>query len=93
MIKTFADRSTHTLYATGKSRRLPAELAARARRKLAYSDLVTTIDDLKVPPSNCLHPLKGKRKGFCSIAINDQWRICFRFLSGNAYDVEILDYH
>jgi toxin HigB-1 len=93
MIKTFADRHTHELYATGKSKRFPADIARRAARKLEYVDLATQIDDLKVPPGNRLHALEGDRKGQYSISINDQWRICFRFVDGDAFDVEICDYH
>jgi len=93
MIKTFADRHTRELYATGKSKRYPPQIAARAMRKLEYVDLATCIDDLKVPPSNRLHRLERNRKGQYSIAINDQWRICFRFVDGDAYDVEVTDYH
>lgn len=93
MIKTFADRHTQELYATGKSKRFPADIAKRAARKLEYVDLATQLDDLKVPPGNRLHTLEGKRKGQHSISINDQWRICFRFADGDAYDVEICDYH
>jgi proteic killer suppression protein len=93
MIKTFADRYTQDFYTTGKSKRFPSDLARRTKRKLEYIDLALTIDDLKVPPSNRLHELRGNRKGFFSIAVNDQWRICFRFIAGNAYDVQIIDYH
>ena len=93
MIKTFADKQTQLLYTTGNSKRLPADLRARAVRRLEYIDLATTIDDLKVPPSNRLHLLKGDRLGQHAIAINDQWRICFRWQDGDAFDVEITDYH
>ena len=62
-------------------------------RKLEYVDLATSLDDLKVPPGNRLHALKDDRKGQHAIAVNDQWRICFRFVDGDAYDVEICDYH
>ncbi len=64
-------------------------------RKLEYIDLATGLDDLKVPPSNRLHELEleRERKGQYSIAVNDQWRICFRFVDGDAYDVELTDYH
>lgn len=93
MIKTFTDRHTQELYATGKSKRFPADIAKRAARKLEYVDLATQLDDLKVPPGNRLHALDGNRKGQHSISINDQWRICFRFADGDAYDVEICDYH
>ena len=93
MIKTFADRETQRLYATGQSRRLPADLIRRAVRRLEYIDLAHRLEDLRVPPSNRLHRLKGDRKGQYAISINDQWRICFRFADGDAYDVEITDYH
>ena len=93
MIKTFADRQTQELFATGRSRRLPPPIARRARRKLEYVDLAARLDDLRVPPGNRLHKLGGDRMGQHAIAINDQWRICFRFVDGDAYDVEITDYH
>jgi toxin HigB-1 len=93
MIKTFADRHTQEMYSTGKSKRFPADIAKRAARKLEYVDLATQLDDLKVPPGNRLHALEGNRKGQHSISINDQWRICFRFADGDAYDVVICDYH
>jgi len=93
MIKTFADRHTRELYATGKSKRLPPDLTNRAVRKLEYLDLATRLDDLRVPRGNRLHPLSTDRKGQYSISINDQWRICFRFVDGDAFDVEICDYH
>ena len=93
MIKTFADRRTQELYVRGKAKRLPAELAKRAARKLEYVDLATRLDDLKVPPGNRLHALEGNRKGQHAICVNDQWRICFRFKGGDAYDVEFCDYH
>ncbi|MFO7642813.1 MAG: type II toxin-antitoxin system RelE/ParE family toxin [Desulfosarcina sp.] len=93
MIKTFADRHTQEMYSTGKSKRFPADIAKRAARKLEYVELATQLDDLKVPPGNRLHALEGNRKGQHSISINDQWRICFRFADGDAYDVVICDYH
>jgi len=93
MIKTFADRRTRDLYVTGKVKRIPAELAKRASRKIEYVDLATSLEDLKVPPGNKLHALEGDRKGQHSISINDRWRICFRFIDGEAYDVEFCDYH
>jgi toxin HigB-1 len=93
MIKTFADRHTQELYATGKSKRFPADIAKRAARKLEYVDLAARLDDLKVPPGNRLHALEGNRKGQHSISVNAQWRICFQFHNGDAYDVEICDYH
>lgn len=93
MIKSFADRRTRDLFLTGAAKRFPTEMAGRASRKLEYVDLATRLDDLKVPPGNRLHVLKADRKGQHAIAINDQWRICFRFVDGDAYDVEVCDYH
>lgn len=93
MIKSFADRRTHALFTTGAAKRFPNDVQARAVRKLEYVHLATTLDDLKVPPGNRLHALKGERQGQHAIAINDQWRICFRFVDGDAYDVEVCDYH
>ena len=93
MIKTFADTHNQELYATGKSKRFPPDITKRAKRKLEYADLATCLDDLKVPPGNRLHELERERRGQRAIAINDQWRVCFRFVDGDAYDVEITDYH
>lgn len=93
MIRSFADDETRTLYLTGQSRRLPADIVQRAVRKLEYVDLATRIEDLRVPPGNRLHALEGDRKGQYAISVNDQWRICFRFIDGDALDVEITDYH
>ena len=93
MIKSFADKHTRELYETGKSRRFPQEVLRRASRRLEYVDLATCLEDLKVQPSNRLHALEREREGQHAISINDQWRICFRFTEGDAYDVEIVDYH
>lgn len=93
MIKTFADRGTRDLYMTGKAKRFPGDVAKRAARKLEYVDLAERLDDLRVPPGNRLHALEGDREGQYAISINDQWRICFRFVDGDAYDVELCDYH
>jgi len=93
MISTFADRETELLYRTGKSRKLPPDIIRGALRKLDRLHTVEKVDDLKNPPGNRLHELTGDRKGQYSISINEQWRICFRFSEGNAYDVEVCDYH
>lgn len=93
MIKTFANQATRDLYVTGKSRRLPADIIKRAKRKLDYINLATCPDDLKVPPGNRLHGLEGDREGQFSISINKQWRICFAFTDEDAFDVEVCDYH
>ena len=66
---------------------------ARCARRSEYVDLATTLDDLKVPWGNRRHALKGDRQGQYAIAVNDQWRVCFCFLDGDAYDVEICDDH
>jgi proteic killer suppression protein len=93
VIKTFKDKHTQNVYLQGKSNRLHPNLVRQAVRRLEYIDYASTLDDLKVPPSNRLHMLKGKRKGQYSISINEQWRICFRFIKSDAFDVEITDYH
>jgi proteic killer suppression protein len=93
VIKTFADKRTKALYESGKSKRFPPEILERAVRKLEYLDLATSMNDLKVPPSNRLRQLERERAGQYSISVNDQWRVCFRFEEGDAYDVEITDYH
>lgn len=93
MIKTFANRQSRDLFTTGSGKRFPADVAGRAVRKLEYVDLATSLDDLRVPPGNRLHALKGNRQGQHAIAVNDQWRVCFRFVDGDAYDVEVCDYH
>ena len=64
-----------------------------AQRKLAQLNAAATLDFLRVPPGNRLEALRGDRQGSYSIRINDQWRLCFRFVDGDAYDAEIVDYH
>ena len=93
MIKSFADRRTQSLYVSGSAKRFPPAVAARAARKLEYVDLAKRLDDLKAPRGNRLHALEGDRRGQHSISINDQWRVCFRFEDGDAFDVEVCDYH
>ena len=93
MIKTFADKQTQQLYLTGKARRVPPEVAKRAARKLEQVNAAVRVEDLEVPPGNRLHLLEGDRQGQYSISVNDQFRLCFRFTDGDAYDVEFCDYH
>ena len=93
VINTFADKRTKDLYESGKSKRFPPDMWERALRKLEYLDLATSLIDLKVPPSNRLTKLERDRAWQYSISVNDQWRVCFRFEDGDAYDVEITDYH
>jgi len=91
MIRSFADRDTEELFNDRAVRRLGA-IERVARRKLQLLDTAGRLDDLRVPPGNRLEALKANRRGQHSIRINDQWRICFRWLDG-AHDVEIVDYH
>lgn len=72
---------------------MPPDISKRTMRKLEYIELATCLEDLQVPPSNRLHKLERERQGQYSISVNGQWRICFRFIDGDAYDVEITDYH
>ena len=93
MIKTFADTETERFFAAGKSKRFPPDIHKHAAMRLNQLDAATTPDDLRMPPSNRLEILKGDRKGGYSIRINDQWRLSYKFENGNAYAVEIIDYH
>lgn len=93
MIRTFADSETERFYAADKSRRLPTEIQKRAAMRLVQLNAATGIEDLRLPPSNRLEQLRGDRAGRWSLRINDQWRVCFRFKNGDAFDVEIVDYH
>ncbi len=92
MIKGFADRNTEALFQR-KPRKRFRPFARVALRKLLILNAASSLDDLKVPPGNRSEKLKGDRKGQYSIRINDQWRVCFRWQGGDAYDVEIVDYH
>lgn len=93
MIRSFADKTTAALFAGMEVRRLPQEIQQRAAEKLALLNAAQTVDDLRIPPGNRLEKLTGDRGGQWSIRINNQWRICFEFEQGNAYAVEIIDYH
>jgi proteic killer suppression protein len=93
VIKSFADKLTAAAFLGLHAKRLPSELRRRAKDKLDALDAATRIEDLRLPPSNRLEGLKDDRKGQWSVRINDQWRVCFRFERGNAFDVEITDYH
>ena len=93
VIRSIADSETERFYTTGRSRRFPPEIRRRAAMRLTQIEAATRIEDLRLPPSNRLEALKGDRKGQWSIRINDQWRVCFRFVKGDAYDVRIVDYH
>lgn len=93
MIRTFATKETAAVFANERVRRLPPNILQAARRKLAQLHNIASIEELRVPPGNRIEKLSGDRDGFWSIRVNDQWRICFRFEAGDAYDVEIVDYH
>ncbi len=95
MIRSFANTSTQTerIWIGLRSKRVPPDVQNRALDKLRMLNRSKTLDDLRNPPSNRLHELKKERAGQHSISINKQWRICFRWNDGNAYDVEIADYH
>lgn len=93
MIKSFHDAETEKVFLRQFSRRLPADLQRVAQRKLAILDGAETLEDLKVPPGNRLEKLSGGREGQYSIRINEQWRVCFFWSEGDAYEVEIVDYH
>ena len=93
VIKSFADADTELLWETGQSRRIPANIRATALKKLMILRRALQLSDLAAPPGNRLEPLAGDRKGQHSVRINDQYRLCFRWSEGNAYEVEIVDYH
>jgi proteic killer suppression protein len=93
MIRTFRDKGTEQIFRRERSRRLSLDVQRVAHRKLIMLDAAQTLQDLRVPPGNRLEKLRGEREGQHSIRINDQWRVCFRWEEGNAYDVEITDYH
>ncbi len=93
MIKSFADREAERIFQREFSRRLPPAIQHRARIKLEILDAAETLDDLRIPPSNRLEALSGDRRGQHSIRVNNQWRICFVWNAGHAYDVAIVDYH
>ena len=93
MIRSFANSDTESVWNGERCRKFPAEIDKVARRKLRMLDAAKEFNDLKNPHSNRLHELKWDRAGQHSISINKQWRICFVWKDGDAYDVEITDYH
>jgi toxin HigB-1 len=93
VIRSFRDRATERLFHREPVRRWAEALQRIGLRKLLMLDAATRLDDLRVPPANRLEKLVGRRAGQYSIRINDQWRVCFRWSGGDAYDVEIVDYH
>lgn len=93
MIRSFRDNQTGLIWRGEYAKRLPTEIQTVARRKLRMLNNARILTDLRVPPANRLEALKGKRKGWHSIRINDQWRLCFKWKDGDAFEVEIVDYH
>ena len=93
MIATFASNETKRIWTGLRSRKLPTDIQERALAKLNMIDAAEALDDLKLPPGNRLHALSSDRAGQHSVSINMKWRICFLWKDGNAYDVEIVDYH
>ncbi|VVE15701.1 Toxin HigB-1 [Pandoraea iniqua] len=93
MIQTFSDKVTAALFTGRCVRRLPKSIQRTALRKLLMIDAATCVEDLLVPPGNRLEGLHGKPVDLWSIRVNQQWRVCFRFAKGDAYDVGIVDYH
>lgn len=96
MIESFGNQLAEDLFEDRRSKavaRFPPELVRAARRKLLYLHDAAELKDLQMPPGNRLEALKGKLRGLFSIRINDQWRVVFRWQNGNAYDVQVTDYH
>lgn len=93
MIQTFRDKETERLFHREPVKRFPPPVQRPALRKLLLLDAAESLDDLRVPPGNRLEKLRGDRDGQHSIRINDQWRICFRWESSDAFEAEITDYH
>ena len=93
MIRSFLCKETEALFNRNLSRKFPPDIQRTALRKLVILDSAESLMDLKIPPSNRLEKLVGDRKGQYSIRITERWRICFKWFRGDAYDVEIVDYH
>ncbi|MBU1171215.1 MAG: type II toxin-antitoxin system RelE/ParE family toxin [Proteobacteria bacterium] len=93
MLKSFHDKETEKIFNRQTSRKLPQDIQRIARKKLVILDAAVQLNDLRTPPGNRLEALERDRKGQHSIRINDQWRICFKWRNGDAYDAEITDYH
>ncbi|MGA1790870.1 MAG: type II toxin-antitoxin system RelE/ParE family toxin [bacterium] len=93
MIKSFLCKETEKIFSRKFSRKFPKNLQKIAYRKLLLIESAERLDDLRIPPGNRIEKLSGKREGQHSIRINDQWRVCSRWQMGDAYEVEIADYH
>jgi proteic killer suppression protein len=93
LIRSFRDRQTERLFQRERNGAVPSELQRGALRKLLLLDAAGALEDLRVPPGNRLEALRGDRRGQWSIRVNDRWRVCFGWRDGDAYDVELVDYH
>lgn len=93
MIRSFKDSEVAKIYALRRSKKLPADIQQIALRKMRMLNNAVTLNDLRIPPANRLEKLSGNRVGQHSIRINDQWRLCFEWRDGDAYAVDIVDYH
>ena len=93
MIRSFANAIAGAAWRREAIKRVPVEILRVANRKLLQINNARLLSDLRSPPGNRLEALKGKREGQFSIRVNDQWRVCFRWHDGDAYDVEVCDYH
>lgn len=93
VIKSFKDKESEKIFHGRFSRKLPRDIQRIAARKLEQLDAVTILETLRIPPGNMLEALRGSRQGQHSIRINDQWRVCFVWRAGDAFDVEVVDYH
>jgi proteic killer suppression protein len=93
MIRSFGSPETEKIFSLQRSRKLPSDIQQVALRKLRMLNNARTLQDLRSPPANRLEKLSGDRSGQYSIRINDQWRVCFEWRNGDAYEVEIVDYH
>ena len=93
MIKSCKSKETARIFARLRSTKLPQDIQQISYRKLRMLNNAVSLDDFRVPPANRLEKLSGDRSGQYSIRINDQWRICFEWIDGDAYHVEIVDYH
>lgn len=93
MIKTFGDKESEKIWKGIRSKKLPIDIQDVARRKLRMINNAQDINDLRIPPANRLEKLKGELRDFYSIRINIQWRVIFKWINNDAYEIEVTDYH
>ena len=93
MLKSFGSKETEKIWNGVRSSKIPPEIQKVGRRKLRMINNSINLNDLRIPPSNRLEKLSGNMKEYYSIRINDQWRIMFKWQAGNAFEIEIIDYH